>query len=266
MTSEDGKPSNFCRNVRHLAAVNRINQVALAQKLGWDRTVLSKLMTGKRPPNVVQKEALAHHFVVGVAELDLDHEAFCARLGGDGKSSTLPLLTFRNVRENTRRWQPTFNKYRGQYVVYYRHVEEGIVIASLLVLDRLTGDGLHATLTNPHKDSSGSISAYEYEGYAYPVREYIYFLLEQKNADYEVLSIILREARTPTVTVLRGMITGIGVDKEVSYIAARPLVAQKRQRAIDNWRAVVGKELGYLREDSVQGVARKHLSSERARF
>jgi hypothetical protein len=85
-----------------------------------------------------------------------------------------------------------------------------------------TNRALHATLTNPHKDSSESLSAFEYEGYAYPVREYIYFVLEQKNADYEILSVVLHEARAPTVNVLKGMISGIGVEKEVSYIAARP--------------------------------------------
>lgn len=137
------------------------------------------------------------------------------------------------------------------------------MIASLLALDRLTPNGLYATLTNPHKDSAGAISAYEYEGFAYPVREYIYFLLEQKNSDYEILSMILREARTPNVSVLKGMVAGIGVDQEVSYIAARPLVALKRQRVIDDWRSLFGKELGYLREDTVPKAARDQLSSEK---
>ena len=59
------------------------------------------------------------------------------------------------------------------------------------------------------------------------------------------------------------MVSGIGVDKEVSYIAARPLVALKRQRLIEDWRGVVGKELGYLPENGVKKIAREHFSSEK---
>lgn len=263
MPAADDAHDHFCSNVRYLASLHRLKQVALAKELGWDRTVLAKFMSGQRKPSISQKVALATVLRTQVAELELDHATFRARLEGDRTRSDMPLLTFRTTIESARRWQHTFEKYRGQYLIYYKHVVDGIVIASLLTIDRLTNDGLYATLTNPHKDSSGSTTAFEYAGYAYPVREYIYFLLEQKNANYEILSVILHEARTPTINVLRGLLSGIGVDKEVSYIAARPLVALRLQRRIDDWRAAVGKELGYLPLSGIRQIARQHLSDEK---
>ncbi len=260
MASTDDVLSDFCKNVRHLASVHRLKQVALANELGWDRTVLAKLMSGEREPNANQKSALALFFRIEPSELDLDHAAFLERHTGTA-ASNLPLMTFRAVRQNTNKWRDSFEKYRGQYLLHYLHSEPNTVISSLLSIDRLTGDGLHASLINPHKDSSGNMSCYEYEGYAYPVREYMYFLLEQKNSDYEILSIILHEARTPSVHLLKGMISGIGVVNEVSYIAARPLVALKRKRAIDDWRKA--KELGYWPRSGIDNVVQLQLSSEK---
>jgi len=263
MASDESQRSDFCKNLRHLAALNGLKQETLAKELGWTRAVVAKLMSGERPPNDKHKSALVNFFAIDWAEFELDHKAFRARLGGKSASSNLPLLTFRTVREHARRWQATFEKYRGQYVIYYRHRKRGFVIASLLGIDRLTGQGIHATLTNPHRDSTGNISAYEYEGYAYPVREYIYFLLEQRNANYEIMFLILHDANTPGVGVLRGMVSGIGVDEEQSYIAARPLVAVKGKRRIENWRSGIGKDLGYLPESSVGDRVRKHFTREK---
>jgi transcriptional regulator with XRE-family HTH domain len=263
MGSGNKELSNFCKNIRFLANLHRLKQEGLAKELGWNRTVLTKLLTGKREANVTQKSKLALYFRIEPAELELDHVTFCEQLNGNRVSSGLPLLTFRTLRENTKRWRASFEKYRGQYLVYYQQKEKDTVVGSLLAIDRLTGDGLHATMVNPHRDSSGIISVYEYEGYAYPVREYLYFLLEQKNADFEILSLILHEARTPSVHLLKGLISGIGVAEEVSYIAARPLVAIKRQRLIDDWRSAVGNELGYRPQTSIPEAAQRQLSSEK---
>jgi transcriptional regulator with XRE-family HTH domain len=262
MPSTENSLTNFCKNLRYLARLHRLKQEDLAKELGWHRTVLAKLMSGERDPNVQQMSTLISFFRIEGAALELDHEAFRARFDGSAVFSNLPLLTFRTLRENASRWQTSFEKYRGQYLLYYLHEPE-TVIGSLLEIDRLTTDGMHVTLINPHKDSSGDISAYEYGGYVYPVREYMYFLLEQKTNDYEILSIVLHEARTPSVNVLKGMISGIGVVNEVSYIAARPLVALKRQRAIDSWRDAVGRELGYRPQASIPEAARRQLSNEK---
>jgi transcriptional regulator with XRE-family HTH domain len=262
MPLREKKLSNFCKNVRYLTKLHRLKQEDLAEQLGWHRTVLAKLMSGERDPNVQQTSTLTTFFRIDTAAFELDHEVFRARFSESAAFSNLPLLTFRTLRENTGRWQSTFEKYRGQYVLYYLHNLD-TVIGSLLELDRVTPDGLHATLINPHKDSSGNNSAYEYAGYVYPVREYLYFLFEQKTNDYEILSIVLHEARTPSVNVLKGMISGIGVVNEVSYIAARPLVALRRQRRIDSWTDAVGKELGYRPRASIPEAARDGLSEEK---
>ncbi|WP_061850526.1 helix-turn-helix transcriptional regulator [Bradyrhizobium sp. DOA1] len=260
-SEENADLSNFCKNIRYLAALYRLKHGSLATELGWDRTVVTKLMSGKRKPNTTQLTKLALFFRVPAADLEGDHEQFCAGIAGASASSDLPLLAFRTLRENTQRWQATFDKYRGQYVLYYVHDPE-LVIGSLLTLDRITGDGLHAKFINPHRDAGGHISAYEYEGYGYPVREYIYFLLEQKNANYEILSIILRDSATPTVHLMKGMVSGIGVRNETSFIAARPLVAIKRNRAIDDWRSALGNDLGYLPRTRIPEGAQRQLSSE----
>jgi transcriptional regulator with XRE-family HTH domain len=263
MSSTESELTTFSKNLRYIAKLHRLKQEDLANELGWHRTVITKLMSSERPPNEQQMSALASFFRIEGAALEQEHQAFRVRFGGGGVVSNLSLLTFRTLRENTSRWQTTFEKYRGQYLLYYLH-EPDTVIGSLLEIDRLTTDGLHVTLINPHRDSSGNTSsAYEYAGYAYPVREYLYFLLEQKTNDYEILSIILHEARTPSVNLLKGMISGIGVVDEVSYIASRPLVALKRQRPIGNWRDAAGKELGYRPRASIPEAAQRQLSDEK---
>jgi hypothetical protein len=259
---EKSKLSDFCKNVRHLAALHRFKHGTLATELAWDRTTVTKVLSGKRKPNTAQINALARCFRVTAADLERPHKEFRATFVGTDISSDLPLLRFRTLRGNTPRWQATFEKYRGQYNVYSQHAAPETVIGSLLEIDRITGDGLHATLINPHRDSTGSISAYEYEGYAYPVREYLYFILEQKNSDWELLSLTLHEARTPVVHLLKGLFAGIGVLNEVSFIASRPVVAIRRSRPIDNWRSALGDELGYLPHTKISEAARRQLSSE----
>lgn len=117
-------------------------------------------------------------------------------------------------------------------------------------------------MVNPHRDSSGNEAPYEYVGYMYPVREFFYFFLEQKNADYEILCMIVRESRTPQVAVLKGLFAGVGVLDDASMIAARPVVLLRRKRQLD-WRTALGGEIGYIPRGRVPEIARRQLSEEK---
>lgn len=258
------KADPFCENLRYLAKLHRKTQQNIADELGCDRSVIGKLMTGGRKPNTAQRLGLGRFFRIEPSSLDLSHDAFRKSLEGELTSSSVTLMTFRTVRENTTRWRPLFDKYKGQYTIYYRQSVANKFVASLLSIDRLTADGLHATVINPHRNFDEDVTAYEYEGYAYPVREYLYVILEQKNADYELLSLTMHEARTPSVKLLKGLMSGIGVDaNEESYIAARPIVVVKRTKLIERWTDVVGKELGHLNAESVRRAVRDQLSEEK---
>jgi hypothetical protein len=179
-----------------------------------------------------------------------------------GKSD-LVFLAFRTTKQSIQRCEEIVTRYGGQYLIYYPQTDDGSVIASLLSIGRATKEGIEVGLINPHRDSIGKVTAYEYTGYMYPVREFFYFYFEQRSADYEILSLIIHESRTPPVNVLKGIISGVGVLDELSFIAARPIVAVRRQRNIDNWQAALGTELGYIPAGKVPEIARKQLSTEK---
>ncbi|MEA2918598.1 MAG: hypothetical protein QOJ15_10679 [Bradyrhizobium sp.] len=162
-----------------------------------------------------------------------------------------------------RRCQEIAARYAGQYVIYYPQTEEGTIIASLLSIGRATREGIDVSLLNPHRDSNDQMTAYKYAGYMYPVREFFYFYFEQAEAEYEILSLIIHESRTPHVSVLNGMLSGVGILEESSFIAARPVVVLRRQRQITDWQKALGTDLGYIPSGRVPEAVRRQLSVER---
>ena len=254
--------SNFCTNINYLLELNNLKQEPLAIALGWSRPVLAKLVSGQRLPAVHQLIKIANHFSIDPADFELDPSAFKDRVAG--QASSLPLRKFRSIGKNSAQWLSHLERYGGQYFVYYRQNKKGVILSSLLSFDGVTPDGMRAAVINPHEDQTGTLTAYEYDGYAYPVGASIYCMFEQKHADYEILSIVLHEARTPSVSVLRGMISGIGVASDgAGYIAARPLVAVKNTKTSVKWRNALGRELGYLPEAMVDTFIVRELSQEK---
>ncbi|MBI2740783.1 MAG: helix-turn-helix transcriptional regulator [Rhodospirillales bacterium] len=260
-TKAEEPSSFFGENLSHLYRVNGFSsQSALGSALGIERSVLSKLMNGTRAPTSPQRVRIAQYFKVQQSDLDLPPRAFAE---GVVQRSGLVFLALRSVRQNMRRCQEVAERYQGQYVVYYPQADAGTIIASLLSVGRVTHEGIDVSLLNPHRDSNDKVTAYKYTGYMYPVREFFYFYFEQPEAEYEILSLIIHESRTPQVSVLKGMLSGVGILEESSFIAARPVVAVRRQREIADWEKALGTELGYVPSGRVPEMVRRQLSTER---
>jgi hypothetical protein len=57
------------------------------------------------------------------------------------------------------------------------------------------------------------------------------------------------------VNAFKGVISGVGVLDELSFIATRHIIALRRQREMDNWQAALGMELGYIPAGRVPEIA-----------
>jgi hypothetical protein len=256
--------SRFSENLSYLYQLRGFASAEVFGKVvGIDRSGVSRLLSGARAPTANQKMRIARYFELRAVDFDLTKDEFLEVAENVVTKSNLVFLAFRTIRQNLPRFEDVAHRYEGQYLVYYPQSRDGSVIASLLSIGKSTKEGIAVRLINPHRDSSGTVTAYEYAGYMYPIREFLYFYFEQKPADYEILSIILHESRAPQVNVLRGMISGVGVLDDLSFIAARPIVVQRRRRNIENWESALGNELGYIPSGRVPEIARKHLSEER---
>ena len=256
--------SNFSENLSHLYRVHGFaNQAELGREVEIERSVVSKLLTGARDPTSSQRLRIAKYFKLQQSNFDLPPDAFLGAVENVVAKSDLVFLSFRTTKQSIQRCEEVVARYKGQYLIYYPQTDDGSVIASLLSVGRATKEGIEVDLINPHRDLNGKVTAYQYAGYMYPVREFFYFYFEQNSADYEILALIIHESRTPQVNVLKGMISGVGVLDEASFIAARPIVALRRQRKMDNWQTALGTELGYIPAGKVPEIARKQLSTEK---
>jgi transcriptional regulator with XRE-family HTH domain len=255
---------NFSENLDHLYRSHGFpNQSAFGSAVGINRPAVSRLLTGARPPTPDQQLRIARYFKLQPSDLDLAPEDFLRRFESLTTESNLVFLAFRTTKQNIPRCEEISARYKGDYLIYYPQTEDGTVIASLLSIGRATKEGIEVSLINPHRDSEGAVTAYEYVGYMYPVREFFYFYFEQKIADYEILSLVIHESRTPQVNVLKGIISGVGVLEELSLIAARPIIVLRRRQELKNWQAALGTELGYIEAGRVPEIARRQLSTER---
>jgi hypothetical protein len=173
------------------------------------------------------------------------------------------LLSFRAIQSNLDRWEEISARYAGQYNVHYGLDSKEEILVSLLTIERPTKEGIEVAFINPYREPGGEISVYEYAGFMYPVRDYLYFVCEEKSADYDILSIIIHDAHTPRVSMLKGLISGIGVRDGISSIAARPILVLRRSRPIEDWKAALGREIGYFPNDKVPEAIRRQLNNER---
>jgi len=198
-------------------------------------------------PNPKKSHLLKIAAYAGLNEADmllLDHDAFRRTIKGEEVKTDLILVSLRSIRKNLSRSSAIFSTYKGQYIIYY--VGTNQTIGSLLTIQRTTPEGIRFQLLNPYREATGEWVAFDYAGYMYPVGDLLYLLGEQPEKDYEIISLIFQSSPSPKVGALRGIITGIGVRHDRSHIAARPFIAIRRQKLIDDWRKALSKELGYL--------------------
>ena len=258
---------DFRKNLRYLRAHKKLSQDALAGLIGLGRSTLSRLETGREEPTTTHLDLIAQY--AGLRDPDallVDHSTFRRIIQNEEARTNLMLLSFRSIKENLDRCEGITKEYAGQYVVYYCRTAEQPqkVVASLLTIERATNEGIECTFINPYKDKAGMWTAFEYAGLIFPVSEFLYGVCEQKQKTYEILSLIIRASSAPRVNALRGIITGIGVDEDDNaYIAARPMVALRRQRPIEDWRGALDKELGFLPQDRLPEMVRRQLSDEK---
>jgi transcriptional regulator with XRE-family HTH domain len=262
------KLSEFSQNLLYLRNRKGLSQQEFALAVEIDRSALSRLETGERTPQAVHLEKLAvYSGLTDPEDLLIAHETFRRIINNQDVKTNLMLLSFRSIKKNLERCESIVKTYGGQYTVYYGRTEPSAdttkqIVTSLLTIEQSTTEGIVFHFVNPYQEQNGEWSAFEYSGLMYPVSEFLYFIGEQSKNEYEILSMIMQTSPTPKVTTLRGIITGIGVQKDRSFIAARPLVALRRQKPIADWRSVLNKELGYLPEGRIPELVRRELSNE----
>jgi transcriptional regulator with XRE-family HTH domain len=262
--------SEVAQNLRWLCDRAGLDRTKLAEATHIDRTVISKILSGKRPPTSTQLLTLAKHFdVLDPDELKFSHDTFVETY--KAADSNLLLRSFRAVRSHLPRLQSIYESYRGQYGVYYSRAsgkdDERLVVASLLDVHRLTREAIEFRFINPHKLPTGEWSIYDYSGFLFPIGETLFLLAEQKDNDYEVLTILIQMSHGPQVRLLKGLMSGVGVKTEEGaerhWIAARPVVLHKRRTRIESWRSSISQELGFLQETKLPEFVRRQLSYER---
>ena len=259
------------QNLKWLCDRTGLDNTKLAQATQIDRTVISKILSGKRQATPAQLLTLAKHFdILDPDDLKSSHETFIEKYRA--ADSNLLLRSFRAVRSHLPRLQSIYESYRGQYGVYYARASgkegERLVVASLLDIHRLTREAIEFRFINPYKLPTGEWSIYDYSGFLFPVGETLYLLAEQKDNDYEVLSILIQTSHGPQVSLLKGLMSGVGVKIEEGgierhWIAARPVVLAKRRTRLESWRPAISRELGFLQETKLPEFVRRQLSDER---
>jgi hypothetical protein len=253
--------TNFSKNFKFLFQKKGYSsQGVLSSELKIDRSILSKLLNGVRNPTPQQRICVAKHFDLNPSDFDREPAEFADMWTEYAHNTDLVFASFRTAKKNKIRHKDVFERYQGEYIVYYSGPPDvDTVLASLLQIKAISRDGIVVNFINPYRDLVDNISVYEYAGYMFPVSAFLYFYLEQNSSDYELLSLIVHESRSPKIGILKGMIAGVGVSKETSRIAARSVVVLRRQRQLDNWRKAIGRELGFMSRGKVPEIVRKNL-------
>ena len=235
----------------------------IAEDIGIERSVLSKLKNGSRNPSAVHLRLIANHPAIhDPNQLLLPHEEFKGVLEKGQPSLHSPIHGLRVVAANLSACKKVEDTYVGQYVLYTPSKRDGLCVASLLEVGPTTSNGLSINIVNPYTGHDGKYLAFEYRGFMVPIAEYLYIFAEQKSADYEVLSIILHAAPVKPANTLEGIQNGVGVIQNRKYIAAVNAIAARVRTPIDNWRAALDTRLGYLKIPSLPELIQKKMIAQ----
>jgi hypothetical protein len=137
---------------------------------------------------------------------------------------------------------------------------------SLLDIRRVSGDAIQFGFINPTRLITDEMTAFEYSGFAFPVGNILYLLGEQKNQEYEILSMLIQMSQAASIQILKGLFTAIGVKNEnkveKGQIIARSIVLVRRRKRIDDWRSAIGTELAFLPESKLPTIVRYALVNQ----
>lgn len=233
-----------------------LTMTALAAEIGIPRATFSRIFNGKRAPNLKHLQKISKHLRCRIDDLRLPHAKFKRLIDEKIAGTGLPLLLFRTTKQFADTWAETSEKYKGQYIMYNGRNSEGTTIASLVSLGKPTKEGIEFSLTNPYRDS-GNYTAYEYSGLIFPVGDFLYGFAEQKLNRYELLSVILYASRTPEFSILRGLISGIGVKEGASVVSSSAVILVRQRRPIRDWRAELDRRLGYIPTTSLPVIVQR---------
>jgi transcriptional regulator with XRE-family HTH domain len=231
------------------------------QMLSLGRTTVNRLRNGTRQPSSKQLNQIAKYCGMETTDLLLENNAFIKIYEGKRINSGYMIHSLRTVQENLSHCKEVFEKYGGQWQVYTNCSTDGIVICSLLSILRATKNGIEFEMINPYLEDE-SYDAYTYKGYLIPIQDYLYFIGEQKENSYEVLTMLFHTSGAPKPTLVTGLWTGVGVKDGVKCIASVSAVAQKRKQPIEDWREHLGLDLGYVQANKLSKLVQTKLSSE----
>jgi transcriptional regulator with XRE-family HTH domain len=263
----EGFVTNFSENLEWLRRRAGLNQTQFASEFGIERSYFNRLLSGEREPTAAQMLAIGNLYNLEPNDLLLPHLEFVERFST--ANSNLPLASFRTIRSNAPRLRSVFESYRGQYIVYNLRTSGQAADrfnASLLDIKRLSGDAIQFEFINPTRLITDEMTAFEYSGYAFPVGNTLYLLGEQRDHEYEILSMLIQMSQAASIQILKGLFTAIGIKNEnkveKSLIIARSIVLVRRRRRLENWRSAIGTELGFLPESKLPTIVRYALVNQ----
>lgn len=149
------------------------------------------------------------------------------------------------------------DQYAGQYVLYTQR-ENNQSMRSLFTIRDVEGVPKFQ-MVNPYYRSHKQVSAFEYTGYAVGAEQFIYFVGEQTHNEYELIYLAFYAPRGADADLLRGIMSGVGVRKEVDYVASVPAVLVRTQQQICNWRDAIGSTLGLVQTSELREDIQRHL-------
>ena len=254
--------TNFTKNFGYLYHQSTCEtDDEFGRKIGLSRWTVNKLLRGNREPTTRNLKNIAENCGVDPNDLYLGHKTFRKLYLSKSINSGYMVHALRTVKSNLHRCRDIFLKYSGQYIVYTNRPEKGIVGASLLDILRVTKNGIEFTMINPYREGSEH-TAFEYKGYMMPIDEFLYFIGEQKENSYEILTMIFHLSGAPTSGLLLGLWSGIGVRDGMKSIASVPAVAVRRKKRIEDWRSVLNVDLGSIKAKTLPEMVQRRLNAD----
>ena len=253
---------HFSENLNELFVVSQFQtREIFAHKLELDRSTFSRLINGKRRPSPQHLQKIAEYAGVSREDLFLPLHDFRELIQFGSMKSDILLHSLRTTKQHLQICKSKIKTYEGQYVIYNQKDTDGYVNASLLDIEKVTKEGVTFRLVNPYIGEHGIPSCFLYRGYMLFVSEFLYFVGEQEDRNYEILTMIFHGTPLARAQILQGLWSGIGVKDDRRYVASVPAVALRRQNRIEDWQAAINIDLGHIKEETVPAVARKRLTT-----